>query len=117
MKTKRSKFGKIIAKACVDRDMSMKEACDVVGVSYATMRSACQEMGIPTKRLVKKCGDGLGLSRKEYEAAVACASSMPRSVIFGLAGITDEKREKIIQLGKIIKQVSVEDLDSILAKY
>lgn len=117
MYKKRSAFGKIIAKACIDRDLSIKDASKIVGVSYATLHTACSETGVPSKRLVQKCSDSLGLTITEYEAAMKCANAMPRTVVFGLGGLTEEKREKIIALGKIIKRVSVQDIDSILNKY
>lgn len=114
---KRSKFGKMIAKACIDRDMSLREASKTCGVCYASLLNACSENGTVTKKMAQKVSNGLALTQAEYDFAMKCTTKAPCTVVMGLAGVPESKREKIAKLGKIIKRVSNEDLDALLAKY
>ena len=114
---KRYKFGKLIAKACIDRDMSIRDAAKTCGVSYCGLLNACGENGTVTKKLAEKCANGLALTRNEYDAVMKCATDSPRICVIGLRGVPEEKRKKIVKFGKIAKRISNEDLDAILAKY
>ena len=106
VKVKKNKFGKELAKICIDRDIDMKDCSSMSGISYPALLAACTKDS-PTVNMVDKIANGLGLSDTKRKMLCRLSKDVhTQSLSIGrvkMYGLSDSKRNAIIDLCHLLR--------------